>query len=384
MKFKLVSVIFAVILACLFATELAYRFIKGPIPSEADKLDSLCIPDKILGYRFRPGAVPPQGKEANCINNAGFRGDDIKVPKDKNTYRILCIGDSATNGVNVHNEETYPQILQYFLSHTKFNTDIKVEVVNAGIPGYISDHHRYLLEKKYLQLEPDLIISMMGVTDVTAILEANTAWDTIRHVTHAPNFLPAPIENFLQKHSSAYYWGSHKLQDYLDLKRLEATGKNDLTPELEKALATYKTNYQNMINICKEHNIKTININYPWNFTSHVGREDNYNDLKKEIKYFEFNLYWQARPILSRINKEITTSNDIPNLDFQKLILDSKNRFIFFGDEDFTHPSIAGNFLIATQVYNYMMHNTLADKVLAPCDYIKPVYHYLLGIPFQN
>jgi len=360
--------------------EFGYRLIKGPIPVVNDENDLFCVPDQVLGYRFRPGAISPQGKNVNCINNAGFRGADISIPKPPGTFRILCVGDSATNGVNVHNSETFPSILGEMLKGTKFEGDIQVEVVNAGVPGYLSDHHLYLLERKYLQIEPDVVVFMMGVTDVSAILLSNATWDAIRGVVRNDNFLPPNIDRFFREKSSAYYWITTYLRDYFDTYRLNKTEKKDLTAEIENGLTAYSVNFQKMIDICRKKGIVVVNVNFPWKFTSRVGREDNFIPLKNEIKYFEFNLYWQAMPILSRRNNELATNNSMLSIDIQPDVLKAKDRFVFFGDNDFTHPNIAGNFLIASRVYQAIVSHVLEGKVVEPCDGLELANKYLLGL----
>jgi lysophospholipase L1-like esterase len=378
-KFYIISL--ALVVSFCAVVETTYRLTKGPVPDPNNNGDLFCIPDRILGYRFRPGAIAPQGKDVNCINNVGLRGDDIATPKRPNTYRILCVGDSSTNGVNVHNQETYPGILGAFLKHTKFNGNLNVEVVNAGVPGYLSDQHAYLLERKYFHLEPDLIVFMMGVTDVSVTLMPTETSDAIRGIRRDSRYLPSTLDDFLQKHSSAYYWGSKSLRDYLELKTLEKDEKKDLTKDIESELSIYKKNYQAMIDKCKEHGIAVLNVNFPWNFSARVGREDNYTPLKDEIKYFEFNLYWQAMPILAKANQDLANKNEIINVDIQPYVSRSKNRLVFFGSGDFSHPSIEGNFLIASKVYESIVNNILPDKVKATCDGIDLANEYLLGIP---
>lgn len=377
---RMMSYVIFLFVFLALAIEASYRLVKGPVPSATLSDNSFCIPDETLGYRFRPGAVAPQGRDVNCINNVGFRGEDISVPKPPGVYRILCVGDSATNGVNVHNSQTFPGILGEMLQKTKFKDSIHVEVVNAGVPGYLSDHHLYLLDNNYLRLEPDLIVFMMGVTDVSATLMTSETWDAIRNITRDKKFLPKFFDVFFQGYSSAYYYGSRQLHDYIDIHKLEKREKSDLTSEIEKELKVYEDNYQKMINKCREQGVLVLNVNFPWNFTSRVGREDNYVPLKDAIKYYEFNLYWQAMPILSRKNNELAVKNGLINVDVQGDVLRAKDRMIFFWKNDFSHPSIQGNFLIASSVYRTLVDHFLQDKVVGVCDGIEIAKKYLLGM----
>lgn len=370
----------SVILVLLVATEIGFRLVKGSIPPDDDAGTPFCIPDKVLGYRFRPGAVAPQGKEVNCINQLGFRGEEIALPKPSNVYRILCVGDSATNGVNVHNAETYPGILGEMFKNTVFKNDVRVEVINAGFPGYLSDQHRYLIDQKYIALDPDMIIFMMGVTDISSILLTNKDWDAIRNIKRDDRLLPEWMDVFLKKHSSAYFFGTKQARDYIDEYRLEKDNKRNLEDRIKRELANYKKNYQSMIDACKKNGIIVVNVNFPWNFTARVGREDNYTPLKHTIKYYEFNLYWQAMPLLSQENQEIASRNEIVNIDVQPDVLNAKDRLLFYGKYDFSHPNVNGNFLIASRIYSTILEKFFSDNVRRECSGLKLADKYLLGL----
>ncbi|WP_165352140.1 SGNH/GDSL hydrolase family protein [Solidesulfovibrio carbinolicus] len=365
--------------ALLLATaEFVYRFVHDKQTTDKYANDPLCVSDAVLGYRFRQGSVSPQGKSVNCINNVGFRGDDVDVIKPKNTYRIVCVGDSATNGVNVHNHETYPGILSEMFSRSQFKDNLKVEVINAGVPGYVTDHHAYLFER-YLEISPDLFIFMLGMTDVQAILQRHEGWDTIRKRVAARNYNTF-VEYLIQRSrlcSAIEAW----LSEWIDELQLQAHEKKDLTPEIEQALILYSKNMQAMIDGCRARGISVFNINYPWNFTSSVGREDNFTPLKDTIKYWEFNLFWQAMPLLGQANASLAAKNNMVYLDPQPSVLKAKDRLLFYGKADFSHPSIQGNFIIATLVYKTLLKTVLRDKIVRECDGFEFAQLYLLGIP---
>lgn len=102
-------------------------------------------------------------------NTAGFRDDEVVIPKPPGLYRIVCIGGSTT-AEGPTNELTYPKILQRKF-RDYFGTD-QIEVVNCGIFALDSSGERQWLPG-YLALEPDLIVHYNFVNDLTARL---TKW----------------------------------------------------------------------------------------------------------------------------------------------------------------------------------------------------------------
>ena len=97
-----------------------------------------------------------------------FRQVKYSLKKDKDTFRIICIGDSITQGCAQEKgllpvEETYPYKLQRILASNIKNA--KIEVVNAGRGGYSSLQGLRYLKKSLWQYEPDLVISWFGVND---------------------------------------------------------------------------------------------------------------------------------------------------------------------------------------------------------------------------
>lgn len=97
-------------------------------------------------------------------NSLGFRGHELRSDGSvKNTYRILCIGDSVTFGFNSDQDDSYPAQLERILSAQYPGKDI--EVINAGVPGWTWLQGVRFLERQGLGLEPDLVLIAHGVND---------------------------------------------------------------------------------------------------------------------------------------------------------------------------------------------------------------------------
>ncbi|MFH1092574.1 MAG: SGNH/GDSL hydrolase family protein [Candidatus Omnitrophota bacterium] len=97
-----------------------------------------------------------------------FRNVKYLKKKDKNTFRIICIGDSITQGDAQEKgllplEQTYVYKLEQLLAAKYKNK--KIEVMNAGRGGYSSLQGLRYLKKTLWEYEPDLVISWFGVND---------------------------------------------------------------------------------------------------------------------------------------------------------------------------------------------------------------------------
>jgi len=126
-----------------------------------DLAQSMYEPHPYVGYVCRPN-TQAQGWR---INNVGFRGDDISPAKPQGVFRIVAMGGSTTFGLKVGDEMTYPRQLQKMLT-AALRGEPKVQVVNAGVPGYTTAESLTSLCFKVLSLSPDVVIVYHGINDV--------------------------------------------------------------------------------------------------------------------------------------------------------------------------------------------------------------------------
>lgn len=115
------------------------------------------VPDPYTGYRLQPNSIGYyQDNTPTIINSNGHRDDESNPEKDKGVFRILVLGDSFTMGVNVRQEETYPQILERTLNEQFKET--RIEVINAGVAGWEPFQYAQYYEHYGRQFKPDLIL----------------------------------------------------------------------------------------------------------------------------------------------------------------------------------------------------------------------------------
>jgi len=130
----------------------------------APRMDTLRLPghdggpgqtrwDPKMYYSLRPGE---RLFDRYAINGRGYRGPDVPQLKPPGTLRLAATGDSSTFGLGVADEETWPArtgaILTALLSGLT-----AVDVVNAGVPGYSTEHNRRQLARDLLPLQPDVV-----------------------------------------------------------------------------------------------------------------------------------------------------------------------------------------------------------------------------------
>jgi hypothetical protein len=126
----------------------------------------------VPGMRFRSGPYRID------VNSLGFRGPEIVVPKPPETMRIFALGESSTfgwKGARSH-EEAWPGVLE-----TKLRTEHpgrRIEVINAGVPGYTSIEQRINFMLRISHLQPDAAVCRPGW--FTRLMEFSYVWMEVR------------------------------------------------------------------------------------------------------------------------------------------------------------------------------------------------------------
>lgn len=105
-------------------------------------------------------------------NSLGLRGPEVAIPKPTGKYRIICLGDERTAGLDVPDEETVCQRLQQLLQS---QSSVPIEVINAGTPDYCPLLSFLQFKQKLAALQPDLVLLNFDMSDV---------WDDYRYRRH--------------------------------------------------------------------------------------------------------------------------------------------------------------------------------------------------------
>lgn len=121
--------------------------------------------DPVLFWKQRPRlSLIFQGTKLQT-NSMGLRNREFAFKKDKNTFRIVCLGASPTLGWGVNQDDAYPSQLERILKQ-RYRPGKSVEVVNAGIIGYTSYQGKIFLKNNVLRLSPDVIVVSYLINDL--------------------------------------------------------------------------------------------------------------------------------------------------------------------------------------------------------------------------
>lgn len=88
-------------------------------------------------------------------NALGFRDVEHDLENSKGNYRILLLGDSFMEALQVEFEESLPHLLEVELNK---RLPCRVEVINAGVSGWGTDDAVTYLSRRGMALHPDLVL----------------------------------------------------------------------------------------------------------------------------------------------------------------------------------------------------------------------------------
>jgi lysophospholipase L1-like esterase len=270
-----------------------------PIHSDEERLT--------IFRRFSPGL--PAGLEGSgsweiSINSEGFR--DLESPREKppSAFRIVCLGDSWTFGMNVGQSQAYPQRLGAAL-HQEF-PNATFEVLNRGVLGYSSYQGKELLRTRVLGLHPDVVVIAYAMNDATVIgrrdkdaaLEARNppfgerlgrfmrnseAFRLLQYVAASLRYKPQPIGSYLKRAAD----DDKRVDQFETLDQFTRVGTRD-----------YRQNTIEMIRLARSRGAHVVLL---------------YNEL------------WENGPYL-RVLQELSNSEHVPLVDGSAIISRERQR----------------------------------------------------------
>jgi hypothetical protein len=90
------------------------------------------------------------------FNRLGLRDPRERYEKPPGTFRILVLGDSFTEAIQVEQQETTAAVLEARLRALR--PDLNVEVINAGVAGWGTGIEGLYFENEGYRFEPDLVL----------------------------------------------------------------------------------------------------------------------------------------------------------------------------------------------------------------------------------
>lgn len=124
-----------------------------------DAVNFLRVAHGVYGYTLRPNSQ--QGDV--FINGQGFhQRDTVPIARRAGFPRVICLGESTTFGSSVDNN--YPSYLRHILEASGRGYQ-GYEVINAGVPGWVSDQLALRAEHELAAYKPDAVILYVGWND---------------------------------------------------------------------------------------------------------------------------------------------------------------------------------------------------------------------------
>jgi len=309
----------------------------------------------VLGWTARPGYDGPRdfnGRDYHFkINSAFMRDDEISLEKGENTVRVLCLGDSITEGSEVDNDGTYPNLLEKELN--KLNLGKHFEIYNCGVGDYGIRQELLFLREIGLKYKPDIVILGYYVNDGRGFIPRKAINPRL------------PILQFLKKSRFIYYldkiimkyriklqykfwdknrfvWeGPYEEGDWENNKEklyelIELAGRDWGVAWRDEGWNQVKKNLDTLVNWSEKYNFKLIVLNLP-----HV--------VQLYSRDFDDYLYKPQRQLA-----EYCSQNKIPIIDFIPILKNYPRNSIF---TDYCHFKPQGNKIVAEAILKTLLSN---------------------------
>jgi len=109
--------------------------------------------------------IPNQSSESININSHGFRGPELTIEKQTETFRIFMLGGSTMFGMGATSDSTtIPGYTQSLFDNT-LNSN-SVQVINAGIQDANTKTESKMIEQRIINFQPNIIVMYDGWNDL--------------------------------------------------------------------------------------------------------------------------------------------------------------------------------------------------------------------------
>ncbi|MBL7996060.1 SGNH/GDSL hydrolase family protein [bacterium] len=238
--------------------------------------------------RIRPNSVfwhtSQDGQWKFVTNSQGFRNTtDFNYAKPDTLVRIICLGDSHTEGFEVRQDHTFSSVLEKELRSLGKPT----EVYNMGVSGYGTDEELILFENEAVKYKPDYIVVGFFANDYEDNLKTGlfSLEDSNLINVRKENLPGVKILEFinqfylirkLSEHSYLYSFCFNSVWDFIKAARVEKAkeGARALDTTHSYAIAVNRTRTQKelqlttkllerLFNSAREHGVRIIFVDIP-------------------------------------------------------------------------------------------------------------------------
>ena len=347
-----ISLLCVVLIFCFVILEITVCVLSPSIFHPSIKL----IPDLNVTRSVELNGVSPIIH--HTTNKWGFRGDSIPDNISDN-YFILAIGGSTTQCFYLDDYSTWPNLLQEGL----VNLDDKPVIVqNAGIDGHTSRGHLLMMEHVVPQVNPDMIIFLVGINDLGLSLKPDRFYNGSPYEEIKPIYWLFTKSRLLQMLYSwkQVFFGEVVLVSHghtnLVLNKMsqpESTFSDGFEDELI-SLDEYENNLREIIQLGKEQNIRMLFMIQPTLFDD----TDEWAMVEGRSAWLNNQEYYISARTLNRmldrfnnVTVDVCEDEEVEYLDLASYIPHSSKYYY-----DAIHFNDAGSELVADFILNYIVY----------------------------
>jgi lysophospholipase L1-like esterase len=202
-----------------------------------------------------------------------FTGEIEEISKVKKL--IFCIGGSTTAGAECFHDQTYPAMLDKLVKKQGYR------VINAGVGGYRSIHELIMFKNKILPIKPYMVIIFSGYNDFEDVAYFDEQInDPFIHCLSSS--IPRTRLVWFLNYSAVFHVARGLFFILMNKVRKETANKGNIEKlqqiiQNPEWLNVWENNIGEIIDLCKENNIKCCLIDH----LSPV-----YSDAPQKAKYF--------------------------------------------------------------------------------------------------
>ena len=273
------------------------------------------------------------------INNDGFRGPEISKEKLENAYRIFVIGGS-TAFAGSSDETTVAGYLQN--EFNKKNSELKVEVINAGIINAFSFTETKYVKEKLVNYDPDMIIVYTGINDLLKPFD-------IHNMVWAESKTKEQIANIVRQNYAV--WNTPVVIRYmLDVKIPNEINKNKIMPfddsKMDEKVTLWEERWSEICTLGNDKGFQTIIVLQPMLGTSNRTLTEHEQQLFNQLdKNRYFTSYQKYADGLENLNEHCSDTADFRQI-FDEIVEPLYYDKYHVGDE--------GNLIIAEGLYDFV------------------------------
>lgn len=349
-------------------------FVPIPDPYEALKTPGHYIP--YIPSQFPPnlrlvieaeeGLPGVQGENVFSTNNMGFRGDYLASPKPDQEFRIFLVGGSTTECLVVDDSHAINKILQDELTG-KIPQGVSVKVYNAGKSGDRSYDHLAMIVHRIVHLQPDLIVVLSGLNDLTASINnvdyLHYRADSYEAKLTFPTLVKMLATEFELGRRAHYLMSSltgktdKQIFEEIPVRtnyREKVKVRMSVPVSNEKPrtdLPAYRRNLKTIEGVARAHGIGLIFMTQPssWNSSIDPSIRNWHWMTYRGGKAYSEDFMDAALTSVNNVMLEVSTERGVPVLDLAKSIPKSTEFFI-----DDVHFNVKGAQEIGTQLASFI------------------------------